>query len=161
MRAGDRRPGSARQPRRLGEIIAPAMRRLTTGDEARAFAAWARASGPQLAGTTAARAYHRGVLTVDCESSVWANELTYLQATIIARMDELDPGQPIERLRFIVRSHRTEQEEEPAASKSHQRETNLREDDLSEARRAVGAVADQRLRAAIEAALRRTRDGDA
>ena len=52
-------------PRRLGDIITPALDRLAGGDEARAYAAWARAVGDPVAGGTQAEgvsprpAHHR------------------------------------------------------------------------------------------------------
>ena len=51
---------------------------------------------------TRPKAFRRGQLTVECASSVWANELTYLGPQILRRMDELAPGHPVKRFRFIV-----------------------------------------------------------
>lgn len=142
------------RPRRLGEILAPAMGRLTTSDEARAYALWARAAGEQVAQTTRARAFSRGVLTVECESSVWANELSYLSGEILARMAEIDAGNPVRKLRFRVHRWVATQEETPAAAKNSGRGESLRPEDVSGARAAAEGVADERLRAAIQAALR-------
>ena len=89
-------------PRRLGDIITPALDRLAGGDEARAYAAWARAVGEPVSGGTRPKAFRRGQLTIECASSVWANELTYLGPQILRRMDEVAPGHPVERFRFIV-----------------------------------------------------------
>lgn len=141
-------------PRRLGEILKPTVQRLISGDEARAYAVWVRAAGDQVGGATRLRAFSRGTLTVECESSVWANELTYLSGTILARMGELDPGHPVRRLRFRVRRRAPMQEEPPAASNDRQRGASLQPEDVSAARSAAGDVADERLRTAIEAALR-------
>ncbi len=143
-----------RGPRRLGEILAPAVTRLTSSDDARAYALWARAAGEQVARTTAVRAFSRGVLTVECESSVWANELSYLSGEILARMAEMDPGNPVRKLRFRVRRAVVTQEETPAVAKESERGESLRSEDVSAAREAAEGVADERLRAAIEAALR-------
>lgn len=148
------------RPRSLGEILAPAVSRLTSSDEARAYALWARAAGEQVAQTTTVRAFSRGVLTVECESSVWANELSYLSREILARMSGIDPGNPVRKLRFRVRRGVVAQEETPAVAKNSQRGESLRTEDVSAAREAAEGVADERLRAAIEAALR-TASGDA
>jgi hypothetical protein len=147
----DRRKG---RPRRLNEILAPAMGRLATSDEARAYALWARAAGEQVARATTARAFSRGVLTVECESSVWANELSYLSGEILARMAETDPGHPVRKLRFRVRRRAATQEEAPAVTKNPERGESLQPEDVSAARTAAEGVADERLRAAIQAALR-------
>jgi len=141
-------------PRRLADILAPTVRRLTSADEARAYAAWARVAGDQVAGATRPRAFSRGVLTVECDSSVWTNELTYLSGTILTRMNELDPGHPVRKLRFRVRRESPMQEEPPAASNDRQRGARLQPEDVSAAREAADCVADERLRAAIQAALR-------
>ena len=89
-------------PRRLGDIITPSLDRLAGGDEARAYAAWARAVGEPVTAGTRPKAFRRGQLTVECASSVWANELTYLGPQILRRMDEVAPGHPVKRFRFIV-----------------------------------------------------------
>lgn len=141
-------------PRRLGEILAPTVSRLTSSDDARAYALWARAAGEQVAQATAVRAFSRGVLTIECESSVWANELSYLSGQILARMAEMDPGNPVDKLRFRVRHRAAVQEETPAVAKNSERGESLRPEDVSAAREAAGGVADERLRAAIQAALR-------
>jgi len=107
--AGKRRPrprGSQTKrdglPRRLGEVLTPTLDRLATGDEARAYAAWARAVGDPVTGGTRPKAFRRGQLTIECASSVWANELTYLGPQILRRMDEVAPGHPVERFRFVL-----------------------------------------------------------
>jgi hypothetical protein len=141
-------------PRRLDEILAPTVGRLTSSDDSLAYALWARAAGEQVARATAVRAFGRGVLTVECESSVWANELCYLSGEILARMSEMDPGNPVRKLRFRVRRGVVAQEETPAVAKNPERGESLRPKDVSAAQEAAEGVADERLRAAIEAALR-------
>jgi hypothetical protein len=86
----------------VGDVITPALDRLAGGDEARAYAAWARAVGEPVSDGTRPKAFRRGQLTVECASSVWANELTYLGPQILRRMDEVAPGHPVERFRFVV-----------------------------------------------------------
>ena len=168
-------------PRRLGDIITPARDKLAGGDEARAYAAWARAVGDPVSDGTRPKAFRRGQLTIECASSVWANELTYLGPQILRRMDEVAPGHPVERFRFIVGrlSPPPELDETPSDAGAAepgdeaQRETagqDFRRSAPKENRRherpapdehdaawtqAVG-VQDGRLRAAIEAALRRS-----
>lgn len=141
-------------PRRLGEILAPTVSRLTSSDDARAYALWARAAGEQVAQATAVRAFSRGVLTVECESSVWASELSYLSGEILARMSAMDPGNPVRKLRFRVRRGVAAQEETPAVAKNPERGERLQPEDVSAAQEAAEGVADERLRAVIEAALR-------
>jgi hypothetical protein len=165
-------------PRRLGDIITPALDRLAGGDEARAYAAWARAVGEPVTGGTRPKAFRRGQLTVECASSVWANELTYLGPQILRRMDEVAPGHPVKRFRFVVgrlpapadevwRDDAATRPEEPGsqppgqgsgspAAKENCRRERPAPDAHDAARAQAEGVEDGRLRAAIEAALRRS-----
>ena len=60
------------------------------------------------------RRLSRGVLTVECESSTWANELTYLDAGHPRRrLRADDPATPVTSLRFVVgRPHRAADEDD-------------------------------------------------
>jgi len=185
---GERKPTGGRRddlPRRLGDVITPALGRLAGGDEARAYSAWARAVGDPVSGGTRPKAFRRGQLTIECASSVWANELTYLGPQILRRMHEVAPGHPVKRFRFVVgrppappaadesaaddarATHRRPSAEDPPAGTSGQesgasaaKEKRRRQrpaPDTHEAARAqVEGVHDARLRAAIEASLRRS-----
>ena len=88
--------------RRIGDIINPALSKLETSDGARAYGLWARAAGDPVAVNARPRRFARGLLTIECASSVWANELTYLTPQILARMAELEPENPVQRLRFVT-----------------------------------------------------------
>lgn len=186
-------------PRRLGDIITPALDRLAGGDEARAYAAWARAVGEPVTAGTRPKAFRRGQLTVECASSVWAHELTYLGPQILRRMDEVAPGHPVESFRFVVgrlpaRGSQDEvdsgdagqgepgagaasetrsdalsagkapepvhmKESAPSAAKEKRRRERPASGAHDPARDLAKGVDDGRLRAAIEAALRRSSEG--
>jgi len=194
--AGKRRPpprGSRTTrgdlPRRLGEVLTPTLDRLASGDEARAYAAWARAVGDPVTGGTRPKAFRRGQLTIECASSVWANELTYLGPQILRRMDEVVPGHPVKRFRFVLGRlpAPASADEEPAgaapppraipsgaggtsgaggsgastgqgsggpAAKIDRRQQRPAQSAQDAARAQAEGVGDERLRAAIEAALR-------
>lgn len=186
--AGGRRPTGGRRddlPRRLGDIITPALGKLAGGDEARAYSAWARAVGDPVSGGTRPKAFRRGQLTIECASSVWANELTYLGPQILRRMDEVAPGHPVKRFRFVVgrlpappagvgdavdgattahRDHPPEgqpielptQESGTPAAKEKRRRQQPAPDAQEAAQAQVEGVHDARLRVAIEASLRRS-----
>ena len=92
---------------RLGDILSAALSRVAGSDEARAYRAWARAAGGDVVAVTRPRRLARGVLTVECESSTWANELTYLTPVILERLRADDPATSVKGLRFVVgRPHR-------------------------------------------------------
>jgi hypothetical protein len=161
----------------VGEVLTPALDRLATGEEARAYLAWARAVGDPVSGGTRPKAFRRGQLTIECASSVWANELTYLGPQILRRMDEVAPGHPVKRFRFVVGRlpappHAPEaapqaaaaddprasskQGSEGPASKGKRRQEPPAPSSQDAARAQVEGVGDERLRAAIEASLRRS-----
>jgi hypothetical protein len=170
-------------PRRLGDILTPALDRLAGGDEARAYSAWARAIGDPVSGGTRPKAFRRGQLTIECASSVWANELTYLGPQILRRMDEVAPGHPVKRFRFVVgrlsapaaddegaggqvppSARRSVPEQGsaeppgeasgPPAAKEESRRRRPAPDARGAARSDAEGIDDERLRAAIEASLR-------
>jgi predicted nucleic acid-binding Zn ribbon protein len=92
---------------RLGDILSGALGRVAGSDEGRAYRAWPRAAGHDVIAVTRPRRLLRGVLTVECESSTWANELTYLAPAILERLHADDPDTPVTGLRFVVgRPHR-------------------------------------------------------
>jgi hypothetical protein len=145
--------GRSRLPRRLGDVLGGSIERLARGDQARAYGAWSRAAGRQVLAAAQPRAFSRGKLTVECTSSVWANELTYLGGQILRRMDEVAPGHPVKGFRFVIARGPAEQEDPPSAAKKKSRRQRPAPLDLERARAQAEGVRDDRLRAAILAAL--------
>ena len=97
---------------RLGDILNTALGRVVDSDEGRAYRGWARAAGAEVVAVTRPRRLSRGVLTVECESSTWSNELTYLTPVILERLRADDPATPVTGLRFVVgRPHRAPDED--------------------------------------------------
>ena len=145
------------EPKKLSEILDPALGRLTTSDQARAYGAWARAAGDTVAANARPRSFARGVLTVECASSIWAQELTYLGGRLLERMGEVDPGHPVERFRFVTRRSPPpplcrEDKAAPAANKP-ECEAAIAPATIEAARRAAEGVGDEHLRRAITVAL--------
>jgi hypothetical protein len=122
--------------------------------EARAYLAWTRASGAVVAAVTAPRSLSAGVLTVGCQSSIWANELTYLGAQILQRMNELCPGHAVKRLRFVVAPTPGSEGPEVDADATPDAANRLPRSELDGARAAAAGIRDERLSGAVEAALR-------
>lgn len=143
-------------PRKIGEILDPTLTRLDGSDRARAYGAWARAAGDTVAANACPRSFARGVLTVECASSIWAQELTYLGGQILARMAELDAAHPVQRLRFVTRrapAPSPAEEAKPPAPNRSRRDGTIDRADLEAARRVAETVGDERLRQTILAAL--------
>jgi hypothetical protein len=147
------RPRLMPEPRRLGDVLASTLEGITSGDTARAYTAWLRAVGPDVASATRPRRFAHGALVVGCESSVWANELTYLTTTILEKMAAVDPGHPVKRLRFEAVGAPLRQGNEPLASNLQQGRREVTDTELDEARRRAAELGDEDLRAAVQAAL--------
>ena len=100
-------PGRGALPVRLGDILNPALDRLATSEQARAYAAWARASGDQVASGArprhfAPRRAHRGVLLFGVGQRAHVPQ----RCSSCRRMDEVAPGHPVKRFRFVIETGR-------------------------------------------------------
>lgn len=70
---------------------------------ARAQAVWAGAVGERIAVCAKPVSEADGVLTVACESAVWAQELDLMQADLLSRLEqEMGPDCQIRSLRFTI-----------------------------------------------------------
>lgn len=141
-------------PRPMREILRLDVAALTTSDQARAYGAWERASSAPVSSNARPSGFFNGVLTIECVSSVWVNELTYLSVQILARMNEVAPGQPVRRLRFVLeRAEWLRADSGAFTAEGCAARRQLSQAALSGAREAARSVSDERLRLAIEAAL--------
>jgi Dna[CI] antecedent, DciA len=88
----------------IGEAVAEEFRRFgPAGAIADVVAAWPAAVGPAIAENAwPARCARDGTVTVATSSSVWAFELTKLEADVRARLAERLAGKAPPRLRFAV-----------------------------------------------------------
>ena len=175
LRRGGRRDDL---PRRLGDIITPALDKLAGGDEARAYAAWARAVGDPVTGGHAAqglppRAAHRRVRLVGVGQR--AHLPRPADPAAHGRGGAGAPGQALPLRRRPAagrRGRRRGRAGRPPASpggapaagqgsgapaaKEKRRHERPAPDAHDAARAQAEGVDDGRLRAAIEAALRRS-----
>jgi hypothetical protein len=146
-------------PRLIGDVVRRALDGLETTEQARAYSLWARAAGLQIAAAATPRRFSRGTLTVECESSVWSSELTYLGGAILEKMRALDPAQPVERLKFVLRRTPRREVAEPAVSNNRRSGRRLATGETADARASAESVRDEGLRAAIKAALAASLEG--
>jgi predicted nucleic acid-binding Zn ribbon protein len=102
---------------RLGDIVAKAMDRVIQSDEARAYRGWIEAAGHEVAAVTRPRRFARGLLTIECESATWANELSYLTPMILESLAAVDPETPVKKLRFFTSGRSFGQEDDLPAAK--------------------------------------------
>ena len=71
---------------------------------ARVQAAWGSVAGPRLAAAAQPVAERDGVVTVACESGVWAQELELLAPDLLAGLESALEGRSVTKLRFVVGS---------------------------------------------------------
>jgi predicted nucleic acid-binding Zn ribbon protein len=97
-----------RAPRPIAAALEGVVKRVEPATLlARAQGVWGEAAGPALAGFARPVTERDGVLTVACDSAVWAQELELLGPDLLARLNAaLGDAYParVGRLRFVVRS---------------------------------------------------------
>jgi predicted nucleic acid-binding Zn ribbon protein len=92
-----------RGPRPLSSAFEALAQRLAPGTTlAQAQGAWREAVGPSIAERAWPVAERAGVLTISCESSVWAQELDLMGDAIRERLNERLQGGHIARLRCVA-----------------------------------------------------------
>jgi len=71
---------------------------------ARVQAAWTQVAGERLAAVAAPVSEHDGVVTVACQSGVWAQELDLLAPDLLRRLEGALGGPFVAKLRFVAGS---------------------------------------------------------
>lgn len=66
---------------------------------ARVHEVWERVAGATIAASARPTSERDGVLTITCEASVWAQELTLMQGDLIPRLNAALGGEAIRELR--------------------------------------------------------------
>jgi predicted nucleic acid-binding Zn ribbon protein len=92
-------------PRPIGAALEGALSRARPpGLLADVQAVWPEVAGSSLAASASPVSERDGVVTVACESAVWAQELELLGADLIARLNARLTQGVVARLRFVVGS---------------------------------------------------------
>ena len=79
-----------------------------TADSAGAIAAaWADVVGPAVAARTRPAGVRNGILTIWTAGSAWSAELSFLEPSILAKLQSIVPDAGVTRVRFSVASGRT------------------------------------------------------
>ncbi len=97
--------GLGRDPRGVGDVLeAMASARGWESPIARAelLASWAEIVGPETAAHAAPLGIEDGVLTVQCDSTAWAQQLRLMQATVLNSIAERFPDAGVETTRFLA-----------------------------------------------------------
>ena len=92
-------------PRALSNALEGVLRDVAPATLlARVQAVWGEVAGPRLAAAAAPLSERDGVVTVGCESGVWAQELELLAPDILAGLETALGGRLVTKLRFVVGS---------------------------------------------------------
>ena len=67
-------------------------------------AAWSEVAGPRMAAAAQPVSERDGVVTVACESGVWAQELDLLGPDLLTRLEALLGARSVAKLRFVAGS---------------------------------------------------------
>jgi predicted nucleic acid-binding Zn ribbon protein len=97
--------------RRAPRSLAFALERVTATLEpatiiARVQGCWVGAVGDATAAVAQPVAESNGVVTITCESSLWANELTMMETDLLERVNASIGDRSVTRLRFEARDAR-------------------------------------------------------
>lgn len=91
--------------RNVGEAVKPLMRKLNLAREVQELAAqkaWADLVGGSVARRSAATKLAGGVLYVTVENSAWLNELNFIRADYLAKLQEILGKNKVKDLQFRV-----------------------------------------------------------
>jgi predicted nucleic acid-binding Zn ribbon protein len=87
-------------PRALGAALEDLTAAIAPASTlARVQEAWERAVGPMIAAAANPVAERDGILSVACESAVWAQELTLMQSDLLASLNRALGAQTLRELR--------------------------------------------------------------
>lgn len=103
--AGSEPFGLGRDPRGVGDVLAGmASARGWESPLARAelLASWADIVGSDTAAHASPLGIEDGVLTVQCDSTAWAQQLRLMSATVLAQLAERFPAAGVETARFLA-----------------------------------------------------------
>jgi predicted nucleic acid-binding Zn ribbon protein len=97
--------------RRAPRSLAAALARVTAGLEpatalARVQGCWADVAGEAVAAVAQPVSERDGVVTVACESAVWAQELAMLSPDLLEKLDRALKDGRVRELRFRAGDHR-------------------------------------------------------
>lgn len=97
--------GRRKQPRKIGAPLERLTAELSPATPlASVQAVWRNAVGDQIADSCVPEGEKEGVLTVVCETSVWAQQLSMMQEDLLNKLaDQISTAEDIPReLRFVV-----------------------------------------------------------
>ena len=96
--------GPGREAKPLGDVLAGLSDDLGWTPfllESEIVAAWAEIVGEDVAQKTAVTGIAEDVLTVTCESTAWATQLTFMSSQILTKLINMFPAATVSKINFI------------------------------------------------------------
>jgi predicted nucleic acid-binding Zn ribbon protein len=88
-------------PRKLGELLDRTTRRLggpSSGTATTVFAGWAAIVGPDIAAHARPLSLHDGVLVLAVEQPAWAQQLRFMTADLLTRIEAAGAGTEVRQI---------------------------------------------------------------
>ena len=112
--------------------------------------------GEQVARITSVRSVRGGVLYVDVESPVWAQEMQYYKPDLLAKINKHIGSDAIRDIHFSVRAIKRTIKQKPVARRAGRNQTpdiQLTLDECREIEEAASHVCDEELRGALKSTM--------
>lgn len=98
--------GPVSEPVKLGSLIKSEREKLWNNSPGLGMQSlWEQVAGAEISANTRVKSHRSGVLTISCDSSGWACELSLAAADLMARLNDAGPPEAISELRFVHRAH--------------------------------------------------------
>lgn len=154
--------------RKIEDLIKQSLKSFNLEHKTRergALIVWEDVVGARVAKAASADNIREGTLFVTCRTGTWANELTFMKADIIAKLNVRLGGKFVKDIRFSIRSRRdreaVDQVEEPAKpSEKELEEISLSAEEEQQIEQAATCSGNDELAARIRKALTASRKMD-
>jgi predicted nucleic acid-binding Zn ribbon protein len=96
--------GTGRDPRGLDAVLdalTTSMGWTSPMAKSELLVAWSELIGPEVAAHAEPVAVEDGLLTVQCDSTAWAQQLRTMRSTVLTRIAQQHPAAGIESIRFL------------------------------------------------------------
>lgn len=110
---------------------------------------WNRAVGPQIARQTEPTRFRQGVLYVTVTTPAWMQQLQYMNDEILEKVNSLDPGQKIAKIRYAIGQVTPHAERAETLQDTPLDENKLRDRDRRLIAEHLSSIQDEELKEAI------------
>jgi predicted nucleic acid-binding Zn ribbon protein len=155
MRPRYRKSRRRRLPEDSSDVLYRALCQAGLSDQARRlriFLCWNETVGPEIAARTSPQSFSRGCLVVKAASSTWQNELVFLKASILEKINDKLDGKRVVRELKVISGYIA-----PKTTAGPVRRVLPRAEDFAIARETSMPIPDPEVRAAFERLMAKDR----